>query len=70
LIGDPNGQAICNMSIYVVEKDTDRSWYADGYNNNGYDGNSQHVIAVHKVDGVEDQPVFVQFEAHDGTPIP
>ena len=60
LVGVPTGWQKCTLAIHTVEFDTDESWYADGYNNNGFDGNSYHVVAVHKIDLVHDEPYFLK----------
>lgn len=68
LLNYPDGQNLCYLDWCVVEKDTDASWYADGYNHNGYDGNSMHTVNVHKVDLIEGQPFFTQYKNPDGSP--
>ena len=69
LASDPNGQELCHLYWYDVEKDNDSSWYADGYDIHGYDGNSQHTIFVRQCDMIEGQPFFVQYKNHDGSPV-
>jgi hypothetical protein len=68
LLGLPTGWQKCTLAIHTVEFDTDESWDADGYNNNGYDGNPYHVVAVHKVDLVHDEPYFLKAVNPPGTP--
>ena len=69
LASDPNGQSLCHLYWYDVEKDEDSSWYADGYNIHGYDGDSQHTIFVRQCDMIEGQPFFVQYKNKDGSPV-
>ena len=57
------------MYIFQVVHYTDKSWHADGYNSNGYDGNSQHVVYVRSIDAVYDEFQFIQYKNPDGTPI-
>jgi len=70
LVGNSKGWQLCNMYIYQYAHYKDTSWYADGYNVHGYDGNSQHILHVHGVDGVYDEFVFVQYKSGIGIPIP
>lgn len=69
LASDPDGQSLCHLYWYDVEKDKDSSWYADGYNIHGYDGDSQHIIFVRQCILIEGQPFFVQYKNHDGSPV-
>lgn len=69
LAGDPDGQSLCHLYWYDVEKNKDSSWYADGYNIHGYDGNSRHIIFVRECIMIEGQPFFVQYKNHDGSPV-
>ena len=68
LAGDSTNYGLCYMYIYVVENDTDRYWYADGYNTHGFDGDSQHTLDVHQCDLIESEPYFVQYKNANGTP--
>ena len=68
LLNYPNGQDLCYLDWAIVEKDTDASWYAYGYDGHGYDGVSTHPVNVHKVDLIEGQPFFTQYKNPDGSP--
>ncbi len=70
LVGNSSGWMLCNLYIYQYGHYKDTSWYADGYNAHGYDGNSQHVLHVHGVDGVYDEFVFVKYKGPTGIPVP
>ena len=65
---DPNGWQLCDMYIYQEVHYTDKSWYADGYNLHGYDGNSQHVLYVRHIDYIHDEFKFIKYKNRDGSP--
>ena len=65
---DPSGWQLCDMYIFQEVHYTDKSWYADGYNSHGYDGNSQHVLYVRNIDYVHDEFQFIKYKNRDGSP--
>jgi hypothetical protein len=58
----------CKMTVKLMEHDHNRRWYADGYTNHGFDGNSTHVIGSSIIDSVFSERFFHRFREHNGTP--
>lgn len=65
---DPFNYWECKMTIKLMEHDHDRSWHADGYSINGFDGNENHVVSSHIVDSVFSERFFHRFRMRNGTP--
>jgi hypothetical protein len=63
---DPSNYFYCKMAVKVMEHDTDKSWYADGYNINGFDGNSVHVVSSHVIDNVYSERFFTPSRSKQG----
>lgn len=58
----------CKMTVELMEHDHDKSWHADGYKINGFDGNENHVVTSHVVDNVYSERFFHRFRDKFGRP--
>ena len=68
MMKDPANQAFCNLTVKRIELDNDESWYADGYNIHGFDGNAFHLIKSHKIDNVFNEFYMEPFRNATGGP--
>lgn len=71
LTSDPNGWRLCQLSVYRMEHDQCDSYYAYGFNGNGYDGNALHLVQVNIVRPgcVWDEMYFTVFRNRSGDPV-
>jgi len=65
---DPSNYFECRMTVMKMEHDHDKSWNADGYKINGFDGNQNHVVTSHVIDSVFSERFFHRFRDKYGRP--